>query len=224
MNRLQARAFTFVELSIGLVVAGTVMLAATTFMLTTAANWKAADAGTSLQVADFQVHSRLQNQIRGAALLGAVRPGSLTDSSVATAAILIWARDGNAYSSPVVAADGKVQDGEIVMLEYNASTKTINQYVSSTTGSTRTWAAMENTPPDQFAAFKSGKTAVPLIKNVAACTFNRVYSATSTALPLFEYHVKISRSDTTTSVVGKGGVSDLSGTIVVRAPKAQPTN
>jgi prepilin-type N-terminal cleavage/methylation domain-containing protein len=218
------RGFTLVELSIGMVITSLVIGAAASFMLAVSSSYRAADNDAAMQVIDTQVHARLQKEIRGACLIGAVRPGSLTNPMVAPAAVLIWAKDGNSTSIPVVNPDGLVQDAEIVMLEYDPANKVINKYTAASTpqGSTRTWTAMENTPPDQFAGFKSGKTATILLKNVTACTFNRIYDSTSSASPVLEYRLEMKKSDSTNSFAGGAGVSDIYGVATVRAPVAQP--
>ena len=69
------RAFTLIELCMGLVVTSLVMGAAAAFMAATASVWKASEAAQGKVQTSNQVQRRLLSVLRESAALGAVETG-----------------------------------------------------------------------------------------------------------------------------------------------------
>src|SRR3954471_24721878 len=111
-RRKQPRGFTFVELTIGILITSLVMGALAAVLGAVAQGWKQSGSVTSSTNLTALANLRLQRTLKGTCLLGVVRPGSIGNSSPISAAALLWKSDAN--------YDWKIQFSEMALLEYRS--------------------------------------------------------------------------------------------------------
>ncbi len=107
------RAFTLVELCLGLVVTSLVMSALSVVMLTVGRFW---EQGTQLDKngsAMMQLTARLQNALQDAKIVGQWKLGNSGES----AGIVYWLRDAN--------DDGQIETSELTVIRFNPATNAI---------------------------------------------------------------------------------------------------
>jgi hypothetical protein len=190
----RTRAFSFVELCIGLVVVSLVLGALAAFSLATAEAWKQgvttnSNGGQNIAVVPIianLVCTRLNNEIGGAAAVGGYYPGNLTSSSGQQAAILLWKQNLDASS--------KISPNEVDLIEYDPTNHMIWLYKGK---STVTTPLMDYTAftTSWMATFKdpSMSTKVPLARNVDGMQIDVNNACSASQLPLVEYRLYFNR-------------------------------
>jgi type II secretory pathway pseudopilin PulG len=116
-HRRSQRAFTLVELCLGLMITGLIASATAAMMVTVSRYW---DQGTQLDknaAAMSQLAGRLQQVFQDAKCIGQWQAGT---SSVQPAAIAIWLRDDN--------SDGVMQQSELTVIRFNPGMHRIELY------------------------------------------------------------------------------------------------
>ena len=139
------RAFTLMELVMGMIVTGLVMSAIAALLSAVAMGWEQNGKSQANSVHRVQAHARLQRILKGVKQLGAVRPGSVNGTTNPPAAVMIWKSDDN--------GDNKVQFSELGLLVHEGATGTAAGFVSfydvayPSTWSAAQRTAADNTPP-----------------------------------------------------------------------------
>jgi hypothetical protein len=220
VKRRRVGGFTFVELMLGLVVTALVTAALSVLLAAVAQGWKQGESTQSASTLTAQAHLRLQRYLKAAALVGAVREGSIDNSSAKSAAMLIWKNDDN--------RDWKIQFSEVALLEYSpaGATKdqnTIRYYRAKTSGLTAQEQADAATalPSNNdlytdanIEDFKkcSYVTYTVVAKNVLGCVFHKTDAYTA-ARPEVDYILRLS---------GASGTETDLGTVALRTPATMP--
>ena len=120
-RRLSGRAFTLMELVMGMIITGLVMVAVSALLSAVAHGWTQTTATQSSSNHKVQVHARVQSILKGAKQLGAVRPGSLSGYAI-PAAVMMWAGDYN--------GDDRVQFSELALLMHDGGTGSPDGYLA----------------------------------------------------------------------------------------------
>jgi hypothetical protein len=189
-----------------MVITALIMGALAAFSLATATAW---DSGVTTNVNGGQTvasismmstlaAARLQNEVGSAQCLGGYFPGTLTDSTVQQASVLIWVLDGN--------NDGYVNANEAELLEYDATDHTIYKYTS--TNNAQVDYSIFGTS-SYIATFKGISVKTPLARNIDGM---QIYVQTPASLhqfPLLEYELYFNRG---------GHQQTRYGAICVRSP------
>jgi prepilin-type N-terminal cleavage/methylation domain-containing protein len=208
------RAFTIVELIIGMAITAIVLAALATVSYAVAVNWKQAAAVESSFVTSAQVQARLSQWFRGARSIGAYHQGSLTAGGT-DAAVFFWKSDETSVTYP--SGDGQIQFNEIGLLEYDRNTEQLRLYEVSDWA---TWSAASQNSANALA----GSTFITNTSNMddfrQACPAHRVVMGNVTGFvvhplttgdrPLIEYVIKVRDSG--------GSTATHYGTITLRAP------
>ncbi|HVT88408.1 MAG TPA: hypothetical protein VHD56_06115 [Tepidisphaeraceae bacterium] len=213
------RGFTFVELCFGLVVTSMVMMALGAFSLAMANAWKSAQKTQSITLAGNMTIKRLEDEIRNARLLGAVRAGS-SDGSATGAAIMIWKNDTN--------GDGFIQGNECEMIEHDTTNHTLVRYPTGFADAAGTWSySTKFTSSTVFTQFKVNRTAQVFAHNIYGAVFQTSGTSGTTFCPNLKVALKVMVDDRASSGSAVGGSGQLMvqyGSATVRAPIAQPNN
>ena len=192
------RAFTFIELCIGLVVTSLVMGAAAAFMLTTSSVWHASEDAQATAQATVQMKGRLQSILRESAAIGALETGTGANP----AAALIWRADSN--------GDGQVQTSETAILYHENATKSLVLLIPSSSSSGSTWTADAFYQPATLNSIRSGNmTSHVLMRRVSGACFSVLRPTSTVQRTLLEYDV------TTTT---RTGTERHYGTVALRTP------
>lgn len=210
------RAFTLVELCLGLVVTALVVGAVASFALALSTAWRDSEQAQGAGLASNQTLLRLRQVLGGAKRLGYCQAGSLSDAS-SRATLLIWLVDGQPERG--TEPDGKMQVTEMAMLDYNAAEKTLDLYtVPSYIPVGAALPASALTAPSQSdLAFARTLPRTPLAGRVLGTRFS-VEAPDSTYLhPRLRYEIRFDRRD----AAGRWVVE--SGVISLRSPAAVPT-
>ena len=201
------RAFTLVELLVGMVVTGFVMAAVAAFVFGVSEHWQRAGAGQQADLAAGRAVDRLDRLVRPALLLDAgYTPGSL-DGSGPPAACMYWRADAN--------ADGSIQRSETGLLAYDPATRTVVSYaVPDPAGlaADPTASPPGFDPPAAFAG-TAGVVATPVAKNVAGCAFH-VTAGDAKTRPSLEVTLAIDDGKTTPFTAYT--------TVALRCPNGEP--
>ena len=214
--------FTFVELMLGLLVTSLVMGALAAVMSAVAQGWQQSSSASSSTNVTAQVTLRLQQKLRAAHLIGAIRPGSMTGATVQAAALL-WKADAN--------YDWNVQFSEIALLEYHPSTDatdpntlrlyqvnwpagwTLGQQQAADSTLSSNDEIYQDSEIDTFRGLQYVSYTV-LARNVTACAFHKNDSYT-TNRPSLDYEIAISQNGATTTKLG---------TVSLRSPSTVPVS
>jgi hypothetical protein len=113
--------FTLMELTLGMLVTGLVMIAVSALLSAVARGWEQSGATQVTSLYRVQTHARIEKYLRGAKQIGAVRSGSV-DGTQAAAGVMLWAGDAN--------LDNKVQFSELGLLAHEGGVGTSSGYLA----------------------------------------------------------------------------------------------
>jgi hypothetical protein len=219
-RRAGSRAFTFVELVLGMAVTALCLCATAAVMAAVGAGWKQQGVSQGTFLVNRQAVMRVQDLVRPAKLIGLVRTGTLASNSSNAACVMLWKSDTSGG-----AADRQIQFSEIALLQHDRSTNTLKyysvKYPASLTAAQI--AALEKTykysdltssnAPEDFKAlnYVTGQT---VATNVTGATFYVSQPlGQSSQLPTFEFQLAVTRD-------GKG--SEVDGSVALRNPDYKP--
>jgi hypothetical protein len=221
------RAFTLIELMLGMVVTTLVVAALGAMMAAVARGWTASDAVKSSSSITSNSITRMKQVVRGSKQIGRVRFGSTDGSAAQPACAMLWRGDFAPNGSTI---DGKIQFSELGLIEhYVGATAKDSQlrfyhvvFPSDWTLQQKTNADGQMTDQDIYdvAAPENFKKLdyvkdkyTVLATNVLGCTFKRI-DGTSVTRPALEFQLRIQKGD--------GTVDYEYGTIAVRSPTTLP--
>jgi hypothetical protein len=207
------RAFTFVELMLGMAVTILTLGAMAGLMTAVSSGWKYQGKAQVRYMGDRQAIVRVQNLFRGAKLIGTVREGSLASNTSDSAAVLFWKGDTSGG-----AADRTIEFSELGLLVHDRNSNSLKYYTVTYPGniSNAQYVAAEKTytyadittasAPDDFKAltYVGGQT---IAKNVSGAAFY-VTNATgqSSQSTTFEFQLAFTRDGTTAQVCGSAAL------------------
>jgi hypothetical protein len=196
-DRNHPRAFTLVELMVGMVVTLLVLSAMSVFLFGVGDVWQQTDPGQSIDMTANRATDRIDHLVRSAMYLDPNFTPGTSDNIGNPAACMVWTESNG---------DGQIQFAEQSLLQYDPSTQTLYEY---TVQFPSTWTPAQQTAanitlsqlmtPTAFAA-SANVVAVPVAHDVTSCTFNVVTPAASTGIrPTLEVVLTLSdgRSGTT---------------------------
>jgi hypothetical protein len=220
--RTRAAGFTLMELTLGMIVTGLVMIAVSALLSAVAQGWTQSGQTQVNSTYRVQAHARMQKILKGAKQIGAVRNGSI-DGNLAAAGVMLWASDAN--------LDNKVQFSELGLLVHEGPVGTTGGYIAYYDVSyPSTWTAAQKTTADTPAladdeiynnsnidTFRSlayvRKTV--LATNVVGAVFTKTDSVNVTR-PTLDYTLKFDKVDADT---------DLEyGSVALRTPTTLPVS
>jgi prepilin-type N-terminal cleavage/methylation domain-containing protein len=191
-SRPCARGFTFVELSVGLVVVALVLTALAAFSLATAEAWKQGSTsnpvGNGQTVASVAVMSnlattRINHELQDTLCTGGYFPGTLTSSSGQQASLLVWWTDGGNKS---------VDPSEVELIEYDATQHAVLRYRPGATPASCDYTTFSNN--SFIATFKAAAaTPIPIARNIDGMQIFVNTPSSSTQLPVVEYRLYFKR-------------------------------
>ena len=194
-------AFTLVETCIGIVVISMVLSAAAAFALSTADAWEAGATTdpVSGQQITAAVHviatlaaARLENELSGADSPGGYYAGSLTDTTVQQAELMLWTDTNN---------DHAIQANELELIQYDPTNHMLVKYLP--TGSTvAPTGPTQLSDPTWIATYRASATSVPLARYVDGVQFYVQNPASTIQKPLVEYQLRFVRNDQVTMRYG----------------------
>jgi len=117
----RTRAFTLMELIMGMIVTGLVMSAIAALLSAVAMGWEQNGKSQASSVYRVQTHARIQRILKGVKQLGAVRTGSVNGSGPG-AGVMVWKSDDN--------GDNKVQFSELALLVHEGAVGTADGKLS----------------------------------------------------------------------------------------------
>jgi hypothetical protein len=215
------RAFTLVELSIGLLVTALVLGAVGAFTLSVSRAWENSDEMQSSSLTSSQVTMRLLNELRTVQGIGAVISGTtapnVSRATVPPAAVLLWKRDGNPPN--YTDADGRIQYSELEVIEYEPSAdKNTGHSLYAYTATPLIDLQMSRNvfnDPATIGEFKKVATRRRLATNLDGAKFYVLNGASTVQRPVFEFALSFVRDKTVTTQYGA---------VSLRAPATQPSN
>jgi type II secretory pathway pseudopilin PulG len=167
VHRHSRRAFTLVELILGLMVTLLIMSALSAVTLSVSTQWSTSDATQALQLQSVQLQQRLQRLFASAKFVGYVADGALSGSTLNPAQVFYWqADDFNGV------ADGLPEVGEMALLAYDPATQSIYLYTvpSNLTGAQLTAAGVVMTYAEMSASSApTSFAALPYITKTCLC-------------------------------------------------------
>lgn len=204
-----SRAFTFVELVLGMAVTVLAMGAMASVMTAVSAGWKQQGVTQATYLANRQAVVRVQSLLSSAKLIGLVREGSLSSNTSNAACVVLWKSDSNGGTP-----DRQIQFNEIGLLIHDRSANQLKYYaVAFPKSFTAAQVAALNptykyadltssTAPEDFKSLNY-VTAQTVATNVAGATFyaNQPLGQSS-QLPTFEFQLAFSRNGNTSQVYG----------------------
>src|SRR5436190_314486 len=117
------RAFTFVELCVGLLVCSLIFSAVASFSLAMGRSWEASQTSQASALRAGQIMLRLQKELQTAKAILYCQPGSLTNAAgVTPAQLFIWKTDK--VDATTLVSDGKMQYSELELIEFTPPTST----------------------------------------------------------------------------------------------------
>jgi prepilin-type N-terminal cleavage/methylation domain-containing protein len=203
------RGFTFVELSIGLVVVAMVLTALAVFSLATAEQWKQASStnpvGNGQTVASTAVMSnlattRINHELQDMLCTGGYFTGTLTTTTGQQASLLLWRTDSN--------SDKHVDPSEVELIEYDATQHAVLKYLPGATPANCNYATFSTNT--FIATFKAAAaTPIPVARNIDGMQIFVNTPSSQTQLPVVEYRLYFTRN----------GQSQVSyGSVCLRSP------
>ncbi|MGN6728145.1 MAG: hypothetical protein ACTHLZ_19675 [Tepidisphaeraceae bacterium] len=212
MNR---RAFTLVELCLGMLVTAVLAFAAATFTTAVVSQWSDGNRSQMLDVSLFQARAVVGPIVESARQVAAVY-------NTPTPAVFLWQND--TLNGP----DQKRQFAELALLEYDATTQTIYYYQADASNdlvnnatAMQTVSDADLADPNLMAVFKSQTWLKPKrallgpgrvigsSTEVARVTQAVFQPVTSNTLPQLEWSATVARGDATVS---------FDDTLTLRAP------
>jgi type II secretory pathway pseudopilin PulG len=231
--RTARKAFTFVELLMGLVVMALVLGAVSVILSAVAQGWSDQEFSQSEQLQANQVYMRVQHILSGAKYVGQYNAGSVDGSSATPGSIFFWRAD----DCPTGLNDLTVQTDEVGLITLDYTTHTLWYYRAipwaSMTLSQQTRAAVvmhwsdltDSTSPAAFQAldFVAGQalggpgnqTDNGTRMHVIGAQFNCLsFSNNATSLPMIEFALGFTMN---------GQSLTLYNSTTLRAASTQPT-
>jgi hypothetical protein len=219
------RAFTLMELVLGMLITALVMSALAALLGAVAQGWKQSGEAQATSNVITQTHVRIQRLLKSVRLIGACRPGALDGTAAEQAAVLLWTADHN--------HDYRIQLSELALLECEmggAAADCTLKY--RTVAYPASWTAAEKAAEDGapitmaelndeasiewfrdiVATSTFGKTTL-VARNIVGSEFRRLDGATATR-PSFHYLLNIQR--------GNAAETEY-GTVAVRTPTTYPS-
>ena len=198
-----AAAFTLMELVLGMLVTGLVMIAVGALMSAVAQGWEQSGETQATSTYRVQAHARIQKILKSAKQLGAVRAGSI-DGNYQPAGVMIWAEDAN--------GDNAVQFSELGLLVHEGDVGTSSGYIAYYDVSyPASWTAAQKTAADTpalandeiyddanidtFRALANVRMTL-LASNVVGAVFTRTDGVNVTR-PSLDYTLKFEKNETT---------------------------
>jgi hypothetical protein len=212
------RAFTLIELCLGLVVTSLVMGAMAAFSLAMSTAWKSAESSQSISLLANQTIVRVQNEIRQCKLIGAMRSGT-SGGSGDVVAVLLWKAD--------TSGDGLIQGNEVSLLEYHATSHTLRLYYAGQPDASGTWSYDHTfTDENTLESFKTNRSYVVLARNVYGAAFQTSGTSGTSKNPSLHFGLKLMVDDTRSSGAADGTrkLTVQYGTATLRAPLSAPNN
>jgi type II secretory pathway pseudopilin PulG len=218
------RGFTFVELTIGILITSLVMGALAAVLSSVAQGWKQSGTTTSNANLIALANLRLQRTLKAARLIGAVRAGSIDNSSALSAAALLWKSDAN--------YDWNIQFSEMALLEYRSPSETVDpdtirlyQVSFPSDWTTAQKQAADSTFASNDEIYQDGEittfkglqyvTWSTLLRNVTGCAFHKNDSSATTR-PSIDYEMILTNSS---------GTSETNlGSVALRTPSTLPVS
>ena len=192
-TRHSRRGFTFVELSIGLVVVAMVLMALAAFSLATAEAWKQGattnPVGNGQTVASVAVMSnlattRINHEIQDLLCTGGYFSGTLTSSSGQQASLLLWRTDTN--------GNKQVDPSEVELIEYDATQHAVLKYKPGAAPANCNYGTFANNA--YVASFKAtAATQEPVARNIDGMQIFVNTPSSLTQLPVVEYRLYFKR-------------------------------
>ena len=191
-NNFARRGFTFVELSIGMVVTAMVLGALAAFSLATAQAWNQGattnTVGNGQTIAAVPIianvaSARLDNEIATSLNVGGYYAGSLTDGTGQQASLLLWTSQNsdNVYT---------IAPNEVHLLEYDSTNHVIWKYTSTQTSPLLDFTQFTTS---WIGTFKAMASQTPLARNVDGMQIYVNTPNSATQLPLVEYRLYFNR-------------------------------
>lgn len=218
----RARAFTFVELCMGLVITSLVMSAVAALSMAMATAWRSAGKTQSLTLKGNFISRHVQNEVRNARLIGACRAGT-SDGTGTGAAVLLWKTDTN--------SDGYIQGNECELIAHDTTNHTLILYPSGTADGAGTWSYSgtftASASLDQFIINRPSKV---IAHGVYGAIFQTSGTSGTTNNPVFKFALKMMSDDSQIATGNGGGIGGAGqllmeyGGAAVRAPLAAPAN
>jgi Tfp pilus assembly protein PilW len=200
------RAFTFVELVIGMLVTSIVLSALAVFTFGVSDNWTQSDSSQSAFLRQTMAVERLRHMLREAQLTETnPTPGSLNNSTT-PAACMLWT-DAN--------GDGHIQYSELSMLQYIPATQKLVIWSIPATSSNASQTTLSIPSEASFLALPNVASA-PLADNIQACQIFCTPGSSPTLLPSIEVILEIPGSNSSMSS------QLLYTTVALRAPNLNP--
>jgi hypothetical protein len=216
------RAFTALELFMGLAITTLVFGAMAAFCLAMTSAWKSAEKSQKITLKGQQIIARVQSEIRNARLLGACRAGS-SDESAAGAAIMIWKSDKN--------NDGYIQGDEVELIVHDTSTHKLKLFYTGQADAVGTWSYSTNfTAASVINDFQTGRSSKDLAGGVYGAVFQTTGTSGTSLRPSLQFALKLMVDDsqsgggTFSSIGGEPKLLVQYGSATVRAPIAAPGN
>jgi hypothetical protein len=200
----QRRAFTAMELMLGMLVTSLIMTAIAGLMTAVGHGWKQTTSTEASSNVITQSHTRMQKMLRASRQIGRTREGSLDGSSAYGAAVMLWAGDTN--------QDSLIQVSEVALIQHDTDAESIKLYAIEWPSA---WTTAQKeaadttlddddiygaTAPELFKVINHVEGS-DLVKDVVGAVFIRRDSA-STVRPGFEYVLKIERDEQTETEYG----------------------
>jgi Tfp pilus assembly protein PilW len=188
MHRLilhsRAKAFTFVELMLGIVVTSIVLAALGGFTTSVGQYWRTSDSAQSAFLAADMGVDRLNMLVRSAQMIGsAVANGSL-DNSAPAASCMLWTDDN---------VDGKIQYSEITLLQFDPVNQRLVEYTIAPTATNATTQVASLMSAATFLSLPN-VTATAIVHELGACEIYSVNSAAGVR-PSLEFVLQMQTSD-----------------------------
>lgn len=219
------RAFTLMELLLGMLVTALVMSALAALLGAVAQGWKQSGEAQSTSNVVTQTHVRIQRLLKGVRLIGACRSGAFDGTASEQAAVLLWTADRN--------NDYRIQLSELALLDCEMGGAPADcamkfrtlEYPASWTAAQRnaedgapiTMAELnDEASVDWFRDIVAGSLygkSVLVARNIVGSEFRRLDAATATR-PSFHYLLNIQR--------GNAAETEY-GTVTVRTPTTYPS-
>jgi hypothetical protein len=189
-SRPARRAFTLIELCLGMLITVLVTGALAAFMLTVSRHWQSGDGTQSAVLSAGQATLRLQKRLLDAKRIGYWRAGSDDEP----AALAYWRIDGN--------GDNAMQSSELGVIRFNPAEQAIELLTADLSGGEPddTWSGddFRSKAAVEAIGIVIPATTVPLIGGVSSATFSVQRDASTTMAPTAQFTLALNQPDGTT--------------------------
>lgn len=203
MNR---RAFTIIELLQGMLLCALIAGAAASFLTATSKAWGYSENTQTFVTSRSQAMQQMRNLMGNARLVGAISNATDASNLDGQSAALIWRGDDN--------DDGKIQQGELVLLLHNTSTRELQRLSFENNSPTVQWARAVFLSDDAINGVKSmAAEATVLVRQVDAAHFTIRRPDADVPRSLLGYHLTVTR---------RGEEEQIAGAVAMRAVRSDP--